>query len=47
MGSYFTLEWGASIYAKVLAYNVYGDSLISLEGNGAVIVTIPDAPLLI
>lgn len=35
------------MYAKVLAYNYYGDSLESDEGNGAVLVTVPDAPLLL
>lgn len=37
--------WGASIYAKVVATNAYGASTISSEGNGAVILTTPDAPL--
>ena len=40
----YSLEWGSSIYAKVTATNVYGDSLESLEGNGAVITTQPDQP---
>lgn len=35
----FELEWGASIFAKVIAINAYGDSVESLEGNGAVIAT--------
>jgi hypothetical protein len=29
----------------VIALNIYGDSSQSDEGNGAVIVTIPDAPI--
>jgi hypothetical protein len=41
----FSLSWGESVYAKVTAINLYGSSLQSLEGNGAVIVTEPDAPL--
>ena len=41
----FSLEWGASVYAKVVATNMYGDSLISDEGNGAIITTTPDRPL--
>lgn len=45
MSSYFNLAWGTSVYAKVIAYNVYGDSLISDAGNGAVIMTVPDAPV--
>jgi hypothetical protein len=41
----YDLPWGSSIYAKVIATNLYGDSLESLEGNGAVITTTPDAPI--
>ena len=41
----FSLEWGSSVYAKVVAINSYGNSLISNEGNGAVITTTPDAPI--
>jgi hypothetical protein len=41
----YDLPWGSSIYAKVIATNIYGDSLESLEGNGAVITTTPDAPI--
>jgi hypothetical protein len=33
------------VWAKVLAYNVYGDSELSEEGNGATIYTVPDAPI--
>ena len=40
----FDLPWGSSIWAKVIAYNAYGDSAESLLGNGAVILTMPDAP---
>ena len=40
----FNLPYGSSIYAKVLATNLYGDSLTSDVGNGAVILTVPDAP---
>jgi hypothetical protein len=36
--------WGSSIYAKIIAINIVGNSLISDEGNGAIILTIPDAP---
>jgi hypothetical protein len=45
MGSYFNLAWGSSVYAKVLAYNDYGDSIESDDGNGAILVTEPDAPV--
>jgi len=41
----FDLPWGSSIYVKVVAFNLYGDSPESLVGNGAVILTNPDAPL--
>jgi len=43
--SLYYLEWGSSIYAKVIAFNLYGDSDESDVGNGAVILTSPDAPL--
>jgi len=43
--SYFNLPWGSSIYAKITAYNQYGDSDESNEGNGAKISTIPDSPI--
>lgn len=38
-------EWGASISANVIAQNVIGDSIVSDDGNGAIILTYPDAPL--
>ena len=40
----YHLPWGSSIYVKVTARNIIGDSLQSTEGNGAIILTIPDAP---
>ena len=40
----FSLDWGTSVFAKVIAINLYGDSLESSEGNGAVITTTPDVP---
>ena len=40
----FSLDWGSSVYAKVIAINLYGNSLESEAGNGAVITTTPDAP---
>jgi hypothetical protein len=36
---------GDSIYIQVVATNVKGDSIISLEGNGASIIQPPDAPV--
>lgn len=44
-GAPFNIDWGSSIYAKVVAGNSYGDSLVSDAGNGATILTNPDAPL--
>jgi hypothetical protein len=41
-GTPYDLEWGSSIFAKVIATNIYGDSLESEEGNGAIITTTPD-----
>jgi hypothetical protein len=43
----FNLGLGESIYAKVIAYNVIGNSPDSTSGNGAVIsiVVAPDAPI--
>jgi len=41
----YNLPWGSEIYAKVTAINIYGESLSSSEGNGAVILTYPDPPI--
>lgn len=41
----FELEWGAHVYTKVVAINVYGASIESEIGNGAIIITNPDAPM--
>jgi hypothetical protein len=38
----FSLDWGDSVFAKVIAVNLYGDSSESPEGNGAYITTYPD-----
>jgi hypothetical protein len=40
----YHLTWGSSVFAKVVAINIKGNFLISDEGNGAVILTVPDAP---
>jgi hypothetical protein len=40
----FNLAWGSSVYATVHASNVVGSSADSTPGNGAVILTNPDAP---
>jgi len=44
LDSPFYLAWGSSIYAKVIATNIIGNSIESLEGNGAIILTNPDYP---
>jgi hypothetical protein len=41
----YNLLWGSSVWARVVAINLYGDSLTSPEGNGGVIITRPDAPI--
>jgi hypothetical protein len=43
----FNLAWGASVFAKVSAINIVDTSLSSLAGNGAIILTYPDAPTLL
>lgn len=43
----FSLDWGQSVFATVSAQNIYGTSLTSLEGNGALLVTNPDVPLIL
>jgi hypothetical protein len=40
----FSLEWGSSVYAKVITLNDYGESVASDEGNGGIILTNPEAP---
>jgi hypothetical protein len=38
------LAYGSSIFAKVIAINEKGASTESNPGNGAIIITYPDAP---
>jgi hypothetical protein len=38
----YSLEWGSSVFAKVIATNAYGNSVESTAGNGATITTTPD-----
>ena len=45
MSSPYNMPWGASIWFKVTATNIYGTSLTSEVGNGAIILTNPDAPV--
>ena len=44
-GAPFMLPWGSPVYATIIAHNKYGDSLVSLPGSGARIITYPDAPI--
>jgi hypothetical protein len=41
----YSLIKGNSVYAKIIAVNMYGDSLYSQEGNGAVMIIVPDSPI--
>jgi hypothetical protein len=41
----YSLPWGSSIKVRVSAKNIVGSSPFSSTGNGAIILTFPDAPL--
>lgn len=41
----YSLSYGADVNVKIIATNVKGDSLESLVGSGATIITAPDAPI--
>ena len=41
----YSLPWGTNVHAKVTAVNLFGNSVESDAGNGAVILTVPDPPL--
>ena len=41
----YSLVLDESIWVKVIATNIYGDSEFSVEGNGALIKLVPDAPI--
>ncbi len=41
----YGLTWGNKIYAKVVAYNIYGYSEDSPISNPTVLITNPDAPI--
>ena len=43
-GAPYFLSWGDSVYATVMATNIIGDSLVSEQGNGAVILRVPEPP---
>jgi hypothetical protein len=44
-GAPWNYVWGQSIFAKIIASNIYGDSIVSELGNGARLITYPDAPI--
>jgi len=41
MDAPFNLPWGSNIHAKLIATNLYGDSIESAVGNGALMITLP------
>lgn len=41
----FSLQWGDHVFANIVALNVKGSSETSDDGNGAQVLTIPDAPI--
>lgn len=41
----FLHEWGASIWVKVSANNIIGQGPFSENGNGAIMLTTPEAPI--
>lgn len=41
----YNVDGGDSIYAKVVAVNVYGETTQSTEGNGAYYTRVPDQPI--
>lgn len=43
----YSLVFGDSVFAKVVAYNYYGESAESDSANGAVILLVPDSPILL
>jgi hypothetical protein len=44
MATPFNLKWSDPIVAKVFARNSVGESAESVQGEGAFIMTVPDAP---
>jgi hypothetical protein len=41
----FDIQWAGSVYAKIIAKNIYGSSVESDGGNGASLQTNPDPPI--
>jgi hypothetical protein len=44
-GAPYELPWGSSVYATLQAFNYIGGSHVSEEGNGAIIIIVPDPPV--
>lgn len=40
----YMLTWADSVWVVISASNLYGTSLYSNAGNGAILYTVPDAP---
>lgn len=45
MAAPYSLIWGQNVYAKVTAFNLYGDSITSESGYEAIILRLPDKPV--
>lgn len=43
----YSLVFGDSVFARVVAINYYGESLASDSGNGATILLVPDSPIVL
>jgi hypothetical protein len=43
----YSLLKGNSVMARIIAENYYGDSPYSTSGNGAIMIIVPDAPILL
>jgi len=41
----YNLLWGTDVWATVQARNVIGSSATSNEGNGSIILVVPDPPI--
>lgn len=45
IASPFSLSLGDEVFVHVIAVNLYGESIASDDGNGAIIALVPDAPV--
>ena len=44
-GDPYQLPWGTGVYADLQAFNTIGGGAVSSQGNGAVILIVPDPPI--